>query len=152
MAPPNIDLTSPEPSSRSTRSTSIATTSQSSIPNTFGRMMQNEKGRDPILRDTCSRPAPKYNTNYNPYAIPREDLPNGYSPYIFKEPLYNDRPVIVNKLPKNCTVAPLAKRPRTAWIWRLGYAIINSSRPRKPVLMWHYKLCKYQAYYILITN
>ena len=85
-----MDLNSPEPSSRSTRSTSTTITSQSSIPNAFGRMMQGEKGRDPVLRDTCLRVTLKYNTNYNPYATPSEDLPNGYSPYVFKEPLYDD--------------------------------------------------------------
>jgi hypothetical protein len=79
-------------------------------------MMQGEKRRDPALRDTCLRLIPKYNTNYNPYATPSEDLPNGYSPYVFKEPLYDDRPVIVNELPKNCVIAPLPKRPRTAWV------------------------------------
>jgi hypothetical protein len=73
-------------------------------------MMQGEKRRDPALRDTCLRPTPKYNTNYNLYATLSKDLPNRYSPYIFKEPLYNDQPVIVNELPKNCVVAPLLKR------------------------------------------
>ena len=148
MAPFTTDLSSPEPSSRSTRSTSVATTSQSSIPNAFGRM----KGRDPILRDTCIRPTPQYNTNYNPYAIPRKDLPAGYNPYVFKEPLYDDRPVIVNELPKNCVIAPPAKKTRWAWVWRLGYAITDSSTARKPVLMWHCKLCKYEACCVSITN
>ena len=134
-----MDLNSPEPSSRSTRLISITMTSQSSIPNAFGRI----KGRDPILRDTCIRSTPQYNTNYNLYAMPYEDLPDGYSPYVFKEPLHDDRPVTATQLPKNCTVAPPAKRARTSWVWRLGYAIDNSSKPRKPVLMWHCKLCKY---------
>ncbi|PMD19705.1 hypothetical protein NA56DRAFT_660409 [Hyaloscypha hepaticicola] len=110
MAPSNIDLYSLELSSRSTRLTSIITTSQSLIPNAFGRMMPGEKGRDPILRDTCIHSTPQYNTNYNPYAIPREDLLAGYSPYIFKEPLHDNRLVIVNELPKNCVVTPPAKR------------------------------------------
>jgi hypothetical protein len=144
MASPNIDLTSPKPSSRSTRSTSIAMTSQSSIPNAFGHMMQNEKGHNTLLRDTCLCPIPKYNTNYNPYATPREDLPNDYSPYVFKEPLYDNRAIIVTELPKNYIVAPPPKRPRTAWVWALGYGILDSSRARKaPILMWHCKLYKY---------
>ena len=134
-----MDLNSPEPSSRSTRSTSITTTSQLSIPNAFGYM----KGRDPILRDTCIRPIPQYNTNYNPYAIPRKDLPAGYSPYIFKEPLYDNRPVIVNELPKNCILAPPPKRPRTSWVWPLGYAITDLSGPKNSILMWYCKLYKY---------
>ncbi|PMD26689.1 hypothetical protein NA56DRAFT_744019, partial [Hyaloscypha hepaticicola] len=116
MAPSNIDLTSPELSLRSIRSISVTTMSQSSLPNAFGHIMPGEKGRDLILRDTCICPTPQYNTNYNPYAIPREDLPAGYSPYVFKEPLYDDRPVTVNELPKNCVVTPPAKRTRSAWV------------------------------------
>ena len=123
MAPSNIDLTSLELSLRFTRSTSITTTSQSSLPNAFGRIMPGEKGLDPILRDTCIRTTPQYNTNYNPYAIAREDLPARYSPYVFKEPLYDDRPVTVNELPKNCVITPPAKRTRSACVWRVGYAI-----------------------------
>jgi hypothetical protein len=109
-------LTSLELSSRFTRLTSIAITSQLSIPNTFNRMMQNEKGHDLILHDTCSHLILKYNTNYNLYVILREDLFNRYNPYIFKELLYDDRLVIVNELLKNYTITPLAKRPRIAWI------------------------------------
>jgi hypothetical protein len=143
----NIDLTSPGPSPRSTRSTSATATSQSSsLPNAFGRLMDKGKGRDrgdPVLRDTCLRPAPEYNTNYNLYAIPSKDLPNGYSPYAFKEPLFDDRPVSINQLPKNCAIALPAKKGRRSWVWLLGYAITNLSRPSKPILMWHYKLCKY---------
>jgi len=142
MAPSNIDLTSLKVSARLMRSTSTTTTSQSSsLPNAFNRLI--EKANPGALRDTCSRLIPEYNTNYNLYAMPYEDLPDGYSPYVFKEPLHDDRPVTATQLPKNCTVAPLAKRARTSWVWRLGYAINNLSKPRKPVLMWHCKLCKY---------
>jgi hypothetical protein len=156
MASLNIDLTSPRPSSRSTRSTSTATTSQSSsLPNAFGRLIDKGKGRDPgdpVLRDTCLRPTLEYNTNYNPYAIPSEDLPDGYNPYAFKEPLFDDRLISITQLLKNCTVAPPAKKGRRSWVWHLGYAITNSSRPSKPILMWHCKLCKYWDYYTFITN
>jgi hypothetical protein len=90
----NIDLTSPRPSPRSTRSTSIAVTSQSSsLLNAFSHLMDKGKGRDwgnLVLRDTYLRLVPEYNTNYNLYAIPSEDLLNGYSPYAFKEPLFDD--------------------------------------------------------------
>jgi hypothetical protein len=146
MAPSNIDLTSPEPSVRSIRSTSAATAQSSSLPNAFGRMMDKEKGPPAVLRDSCLRPTPEYNANYNPYVVPREDLPGGYSPYVFKEPLFDDRPVIVAQLPRKCALAPPAKRARTSWVWPLGYAIIDSSRPQKPVLMWHCKLCKYRGF------
>jgi hypothetical protein len=90
----NIDLTSPRLSPRFTRSTSITVTSQSSsLPNAFGYLINKGKGRDRdnlVLRDTYLRPIPEYNTNYNPYAIPSKDLLNGYSPYAFKEPLFNN--------------------------------------------------------------
>jgi hypothetical protein len=79
-------------------------------------MIQGEKRHDLALRDTCLRPIPKYNMNYNPYTTLSEDLLNRYSPYIFKEPLYDDRLIIVNELPKNCIVASLPKRPRIAWV------------------------------------
>ncbi|PMD20105.1 hypothetical protein NA56DRAFT_660012 [Hyaloscypha hepaticicola] len=121
MAPSDIDLTSLEPSLRFTRLTSVTTISQSSLANAFSRIMPGEKGRDLILRDTCIRPTPQYKTNYNPYAIPREDLLTGYSPYVFKEPLYND-------LPKNCIVTPLAKRTR------LTLPEYNAKVPLQPLI------------------
>jgi hypothetical protein len=105
--------------------------------------MEKEKGPLAVLRNTCLRPVPEYNRNYNPYVVPREDLPGGYSPYVFKEPLFDDRPAIVTQLPKKCVLAPPAKRVRTSWVWPLGYVLNDSSRPQKPVLMWHCKLCKY---------
>jgi hypothetical protein len=143
MAPSNVDLSSPEPSSRATRSTSATTSQLPSIPNAFNRIMDNGKGPFQVLRDTCSRPTPEYNSKYNPYVIPCEDTFGGYSPYVFKEPLFDDRPIIVVQLPKHCVLAPPAKRPRTSWVWPLGYAIADSSRSRTPMLMWHCKLCKY---------
>ncbi len=116
MAPSNINLTSPELSSRSMRLTSITITSQLLIPNAFSHIMQGEKRYNPALYDTCLCPMPKYNINYNLYATPSKDLPNRYSPYVFKELLYDNRPVIINKLPKNCVVAPLLKRPQIVWV------------------------------------
>jgi hypothetical protein len=151
MAPFNIDLTSLKPSARSMRSTFTTTTSQlSSLPNAFNRLM--EKANPGALRDTCSRLTLEYNTNYNLYAMPREDLPDGYNPYVFKEPLHDNRPVTATQLPKNYTITPLTKRARISWVWRLGYAIDNSSKPRKPVLMWHCKLYKYWGCCVFIIN
>ncbi len=72
--------------------------------------MQGEKGYNPILYNTYICPIPKYNTNYNLYTSISEDLSNRYSPYIFKELLYKNRSIIINKLPRNCIVTPLAKR------------------------------------------
>ena len=143
MAPFNIDLSSPEPSSRATRSTSTTTSQLLSIPNTFNRIIDKGKGSSQILHDTYSRPIPEYNSKYNPYVIPCKDTFSGYSPYIFKEPLFDNRPIIVVQLPKYCVLTPPAKRPRTSWVWPLGYTITDSSRSRNPILMWHYKLYKY---------
>ena len=148
----NVDLTSPEPSSRATRLTSATTSQLPSVPNTFNRIMDKGKGPSLVLRDTCSRPIPVYNSNYNPYAIPCEDIPGGYSPYVFKEPLYDDRPVVVTQLPKHCVLAPSPKRPRTSWVWALGYTITNSSGPKNSILMWYCKFCKYWDFCIFITN
>jgi hypothetical protein len=114
--------------------------------------MDKGKGPSLVLRDSCSRPTPAYNSNYNPYAIPNEDTPGGYSPYVYKEPLFDDRPVVINELPKNCILAPPPKRPRTSWVWPLGYAITDSSRSRNPILMWHCKLCKYSGFCVFIIN
>ncbi len=117
----NVDLTSPEPESRTTRSVSAAASAavsqSSSLPNAFGRLI-GSKGKEPEqqLRDHCKRPEPTYNTNYNPYESPREDLPGGYTPYVFNEPLFNDRPVITTQLPKKTVVASASKRPRTQWV------------------------------------
>ncbi len=79
-----IDLTS---EALGTRSVS-AVPSGSSLPSAFSRMMDpNRPLQDVRLRDKCYRPEPTYNTNYNPYEKPRTDLPGGYTPYVFPEPL-----------------------------------------------------------------
>jgi hypothetical protein len=95
------------------------------------------------LRDTCLRPMPVYNEDYNLYVVPCKDLPTQYNPYTFKQPLYDDRPGIVAHLPLNCTLAPPTKRPRTSWVWRVGYAINDSSKSQKTILMWYCKFCMY---------
>jgi len=143
MASSNIDLTSPEPSTRSIRSTSTTRSQSTSIPNAFNRLMGKQNPNPGELRDTCLRPTPVYNEDYNPYVVPRKDLPTQYNPYAFKQPLYDDRPGIVAHLPLNCTLAPPTKRPRTSWVWRVGYAINDSSKSQKTILMWHCKLCMY---------
>jgi hypothetical protein len=43
-----------------------------------------------VIRNTCLRLMLKYNSNYNLYVISREDLCQGYSPYVLKEPLFDD--------------------------------------------------------------
>jgi hypothetical protein len=58
-------------------------------------MARKGKVQELIRRDTCKRLEPTYNANYNPYKKPPKDQPGGYSPYVYGEPLWDDRPVIV---------------------------------------------------------
>ena len=97
--------------------------------------MDKGKGPSLVLRDSCSRPIPVYNSNYNLYAIPNENTPGGYSPYVYKELLFDDWPVVINELSKNCILAPPPKRSRILWVWPLGYIITDSSRSRNPILI-----------------
>jgi hypothetical protein len=73
------------------------------------------KGKGPkiVIRDRYTRPVPVYNDNYDLYKEPREDLPSGYSPYVPKEPLFNNRAAIIENLPKYSTLTPPSKKPRT---------------------------------------
>ena len=82
-----VDLTSEASGSRS----ASAVPSGLSLPSAFNRMMNsNRSTKDVPLRDKCYRPEPTYNSNYNPYEKPRSDLPGGYTPYVFPEPLWDD--------------------------------------------------------------
>ena len=139
----NVNLTSLKPSSRATRLTFTTTSQLPLVLNAFNRIINKGKGPSLMLRDSCLRLTLAYNSNYNLYVTLCKDITSGYSPYVFKEPLFDDRPIIVVQLPKHCVLAPPAKRPRTSWVWPLGYTITDSSRSRNPMLMWHCKLCKY---------
>ncbi len=144
MASTPIDLTS---KASGTRSTSAAP-SGSSLPNAFGRMMAGKgPAQEVLIRDKCKRPEPEYNTNYNPYEQPRKDLHGGYSPYVFGEPLWDDRAIVVARLPKNFTIAGPSKRPRTQWVWRLGYAFTDNKKQNdpKPPTFWACKHCELRA-------
>jgi hypothetical protein len=118
MVPLNIDLSSPKPSTQSIRLTSTSISQSISFPNTFNCIMggTKETSNPGVIRDTCLHLTPEYNSNYNPYIIPREDLRQEYSPYIPKEPLFDNRPAIVAQLPINYVLAPVPKRPRTSWV------------------------------------
>jgi hypothetical protein len=90
-------------------------TSRSTLPNAFSRMM----GPAPVIqstakRDRYTRPIPQYNHNYDLYKKPSNDLRRDYSPYIYGEPLYDDRPIIVARLPRYHTEAGAVKKPRTS--------------------------------------
>jgi hypothetical protein len=92
-----------------------ATTSSTVLPNAFNRLMQTDS-LPAVKRDRCLRLPPTYNRNYDPFKPRPEDLPGGYSPYTFGEPLYDDRPVIIARLPLHCIVAGPTKKPRTQWV------------------------------------
>lgn len=122
----------------------------STLPNAFARMRATE-GASKLLsgkRDGCTRPAPEYNDNYDPYKPQPPTLPPDYSPYNPGEPLYNDRNIKVTNLPNGHTVAGASKKPRTSWLWKIGYALNDNTKKGKP-LIWCCKLCKY--IYIIIS-
>jgi hypothetical protein len=50
-----------------------------------------------------------YNTNYNPHKALSDNQPAGYFLYVFREPLFNDREVVVANLLKKHVLAKLAK-------------------------------------------
>jgi hypothetical protein len=84
-----------------TASQALSITSGSTLPNAFSRIM----GPAPVIqstakRDSCVRPTPRYNHNYDLYKKPSDDIRCDYSPYIYGEPLYDDRPIIVARLPR----------------------------------------------------
>jgi hypothetical protein len=117
-----------------------AAPSSTVLPNVFNRLMQNT-GLPGIQRDRCHRPPLKYNHNYDLYKPPPEGQPKGYSPYVYGEPLYDDRPVLVARLLPNHAVAGPSTRPRTQWVWHLGYTLVNTQRNNKNKY-WACKLCK----------
>jgi hypothetical protein len=98
-----------------TASQVLSITSGSTLPNTFSRII----GPAPIVqstakRDYYTRPTPQYNHNYDLYKKPSNDLRRDYSPYIYREPLYDDQPIIVARLPRYHTKAGAIKKPRTS--------------------------------------
>ncbi|KAG4427808.1 hypothetical protein IFR05_016709 [Cadophora sp. M221] len=111
--------------------------SASSLPTVFGLMMAGQAASPAILitRDICQRPVPTYNDSYNPNQPEPTLRPFNYSPYANGQPLFDDRPVIVANLPQGKVLAPASKRTRTAWVWRIGYALIDNSHHKKP-LFW----------------
>jgi hypothetical protein len=93
------------------------TASGSTIPNAFSRLMTAAPVvQSTAKRDLCTRPTPTYNQYYNPFQVPADDLYSGYSPYVYGEPLYDDRAIVVARLPKHHTAADAAKKPRTQWV------------------------------------
>jgi hypothetical protein len=129
-----------------TTSQASAVPSRSTLPNAFGQIMQSQQSTrrsTPIVqRDRCQRPLVVYNYNYDLFSAPPVDLPQGYSPYVFGEPLFDDREVLLARLPARHTIAAPGKRPRTTWVWKLGYALTNHSKAGNPTF-WACKLCMF---------
>jgi hypothetical protein len=96
-------------------------------------------------RDSCKRPYPfKYSILYDPYNGPSEPLPEKYSPYDVDQPLFDDRPMIIARLPHRHSEAPPGKRGRNQWTWKVGYALIDELSKGNP-LIWQCKLCTYSC-------
>jgi hypothetical protein len=109
----------------------------------FGIMMAPQTAGNPaILRDRCFRPTPTYNENYDPTKPPNPLNKAEYSPYAFGEPLFNDRPIRLDRLRVGHVIAGATKRKRVQWTWKLGYALINNTKASKPII-WCCKLCTY---------
>lgn len=132
--------------SASQASRAPSTSSSTVIINPFAQMMAPmapEPQPDTfVLKDSCHRPTPIYNDSYNPYRPTRDDLSADYSPYANREPLFDDRPVVVVNLPKGMVLSPAAKKLRVSWIWQLGYSLSLSGNTKKD-RFWCCKLCKF---------
>jgi hypothetical protein len=91
FTPLELDANTSEASANSSRST---------LPSVFGRMMQPSRPTAAVIaHDRCKRPEPIYNDKYNPYTLILGDIDETYSLYVYGEPLYDDRAVIVANLP-----------------------------------------------------
>ncbi len=89
-------------------SRSTPTPSMSSLPNAFELLGRAEPIVAPTQQDRCFRLTPEYNNNYNPYKPPNINKLVDYSPFMPREPLFDDRPIYLPSLRKHYTVAPTA--------------------------------------------
>ena len=102
---------------KATHSETSPTPSGSSLPNAFGRIIASRGVvQAAIQRDRYSRLVPKYNEYYNLYQPAKSGLPTSYTPYDYREPLFNNRSTIIANLPRNYTLAPPSKKPRKQWV------------------------------------
>jgi hypothetical protein len=90
-------------------------TSESTLPNVFSRII----GLAPVIqstvkRDCYTRLIPQYNHNHDLYKKLSNDLRRRYSLYIYREPLYDDRPIIMARLPRYYIKVSAIKKPRTS--------------------------------------
>lgn len=98
--------------------------------------------RKPILRDRCLRLKPVYNDCYNPELPPATTNGDEYSPYDFGEPLFDDRNVVVARLPTGHIVPGGGKRKMRQWVWKVGYHFTNTNKAANNSI-WCCKLCMY---------
>ena len=70
---------------------------------------------------------------------------HGVDGYIYGEPLYDDRPIVVARLPRYHTEAGAAKKPRTSWVWALGYALTDNQKAGRPTI-WACKNCMFMSF------
>ena len=139
-----IDLTS----KASSLGSAFAAPSRLSLPNAFSRIIAGKgKMQEVLHRDTCNCLELIYNTNYNPYKKPPKERPGGYSPYVYREPLWDDRAVVVARLLRGYIIAGPAKKKRTQWVWSLSYALSKTIDPRqKLATFWACKHCKFRVF------
>jgi hypothetical protein len=76
----------------STLSQAFISALASTLPSAFNRMIGNGRpAATSFVRDQCTRPTPKYNSNYNLYKLSPKDLKPNYSSYALGELLYDNR-------------------------------------------------------------
>ena len=129
------------------------TASGLTMSNAFSRLMAAALVvQSTTKRDLYTRPIPVYNQYYNPFQVLVDDLYSDYSPYVYGEPLYDDRAIVVARLLKHYTAAGAAKKLRTQWVQKVGYALTDNSKPDKPIkqackhyMSWFFKI-------IIVTN
>ncbi|KAL5331077.1 hypothetical protein ACEPPN_000606 [Leptodophora sp. 'Broadleaf-Isolate-01'] len=88
-----------------------AATTTTPLVNPFATIMAPEASREKrVLRDYCFRPKPTYNDYYDLNKTPNMKNHEDYSPYDYREPLFNDRKVLVPRLLAGIVVAGAIKR------------------------------------------
>ena len=101
----------------STPSQASISASASTLPSAFNRMIGGSRlTASSFVRDQCTRPIPKYNSNYNLYKLPPEDFELNYSPYTLGELLHDNRLPFSLILLSQHTLADTSKRRQTSWV------------------------------------
>jgi hypothetical protein len=66
-----------------------------------------------VQRDKYARPIPQYNENYDPFKPANPDIPKTYSPYDYRELLFDNREALVARLLVRHTLVAPPKKLRT---------------------------------------